>query len=78
MNNAGILRDRMIFNMSEEEWDAVIAVHLKGTFNCTRHAAVQMRQQKRGRIISMIVDVGRSTATPGRRTTAPPRTASPA
>jgi NAD(P)-dependent dehydrogenase (short-subunit alcohol dehydrogenase family) len=53
VNNAGILRDRMIFNMTEEDWDAVIAVHLKGTFNCTRHAAVHMRQQKRGRIISM-------------------------
>ncbi|HZP41222.1 MAG TPA: SDR family NAD(P)-dependent oxidoreductase [Candidatus Binatia bacterium] len=53
VNNAGILRDRMLFNMSEEEWDAVVAVHLKGTFNCTRHAAVHMRGQRRGRIISM-------------------------
>jgi 3-oxoacyl-[acyl-carrier protein] reductase len=53
VNNAGILRDRMVFNLSEEDWDAVIAVHLKGTFNCTRHAAVHMRQQKFGRIISM-------------------------
>jgi len=53
VNNAGILRDRMLFNMSEEEWDTVIAVHLKGTFNCTRHAAVHMRQQRRGRIISI-------------------------
>jgi NAD(P)-dependent dehydrogenase (short-subunit alcohol dehydrogenase family) len=53
VNNAGILRDRMIFNLSEEDFDAVIAVHLKGTFNCTRHAAVHMRQQKWGRIISM-------------------------
>jgi NAD(P)-dependent dehydrogenase (short-subunit alcohol dehydrogenase family) len=53
VNNAGILRDRMIFNLSEEDWDAVISVHLKGTFNCTRHAAVHMRQQKFGRIISM-------------------------
>jgi NAD(P)-dependent dehydrogenase (short-subunit alcohol dehydrogenase family) len=53
VNNAGILRDRMIFNMTEADWDAVVAVHLKGTFNCTRHAAVQMRQQKRGRVISM-------------------------
>jgi NAD(P)-dependent dehydrogenase (short-subunit alcohol dehydrogenase family) len=53
VNNAGILRDRMLFNMSEAEWDAVIAVHLKGTFNCTRHAAAQMRQQRRGRIISI-------------------------
>jgi NAD(P)-dependent dehydrogenase (short-subunit alcohol dehydrogenase family) len=53
VNNAGILRDRMIFNMSEEEWDSVIAVHLKGTFNCTRHASAHMRQQRRGRIVSM-------------------------
>src|SRR4029079_12438381 len=58
VNNAGILRDRMIFNMSEEDWDAVVAVHLKGTFNCTRHAAVHMPQQKRGRIISMSSTAG--------------------
>ena len=53
VNNAGILRDRMIFNMSEEEWDAVVAVHLKGAFNCTRHATRAMREQRRGRIVSI-------------------------
>jgi NAD(P)-dependent dehydrogenase (short-subunit alcohol dehydrogenase family) len=53
VNVAGILRDRMIFNMTEAEWDAVIAVHLKGTFNCTRAASIHMRQQQGGRIISM-------------------------
>jgi NAD(P)-dependent dehydrogenase (short-subunit alcohol dehydrogenase family) len=53
VNNAGILRDRMVFNLSEEDWDTVIAVHLKGTFNCTRHAAVRMREQKWGRIVNM-------------------------
>jgi NAD(P)-dependent dehydrogenase (short-subunit alcohol dehydrogenase family) len=53
INNAGILRDRMIFNMSEEEWDAVVAVHLKGAFNCTRHATRAMREQRRGRIVSI-------------------------
>src|SRR6266508_6250800 len=52
-NVAGILRDRMIFNMTEQEWDAVIAVHLKGTFNCTRAASIKMREQQGGRIISM-------------------------
>jgi NAD(P)-dependent dehydrogenase (short-subunit alcohol dehydrogenase family) len=52
VNVAGILRDRMIFNMSEGEWDAVIATHLKGSWNCTRHAAGLMREQKSGRIIS--------------------------
>lgn len=53
VNNAGILRDRMIFNMSKEEWDAVLAVHLDGTYFCTRAASVHMREQKYGRIISM-------------------------
>src|SRR5438128_11358532 len=37
VNNAGILRDRMIFNMAEEEWDAVLRVHLKAHFCTTRH-----------------------------------------
>src|SRR5205823_744328 len=49
---AGILRDRMVFNMSEEEWDAVLAVHLKGTFACVRHACTHMREQRWGRIIT--------------------------
>jgi NAD(P)-dependent dehydrogenase (short-subunit alcohol dehydrogenase family) len=53
VNNAGILRDRMIFNMSEEEWDAVIGTHLKGSFAVTRAAAPHMRQQKSGRFINM-------------------------
>jgi NAD(P)-dependent dehydrogenase (short-subunit alcohol dehydrogenase family) len=49
---AGILRDRMIFNMAEEDWSAVLAVHLKGTFNCIRHASLRMREQHWGRIIT--------------------------
>ena len=49
---AGILRDRMVFNMSEDDWDAVLAVHLKGTFNCVRHAAPLMREQRSGRLIT--------------------------
>ena len=53
VNNAGILRDRMIFNMSEEEWDAVINTHLKGSFAVTRAAAPLMREQKWGRVINM-------------------------
>jgi NAD(P)-dependent dehydrogenase (short-subunit alcohol dehydrogenase family) len=53
VNNAGILRDRMIFNMTEEEWDAVIGVHLKGCFAVTRAAAPHMREKKWGRIINM-------------------------
>ncbi len=43
VNNAGIIRDRMLFAMSEEEFDAVIAVHLKGTFALTRHACAYWR-----------------------------------
>jgi NAD(P)-dependent dehydrogenase (short-subunit alcohol dehydrogenase family) len=50
VNNAGILRDRMLVNMTEEEWDLVIRVHLKGTFAPTHHAANYWRlQQKAGK-----------------------------
>lgn len=45
INNAGILRDRMLVNMTEEEWDLVIKVHLKGTFAPTHHAASHWRQR---------------------------------
>ncbi len=51
VNPAGILRDRMVFNMAKEEWDAVIAVHLKGHFNLIRHVSPLMRAQRSGRII---------------------------
>jgi len=53
VNNAGILRDRMIFNMTEEEWDGVIDTHLKGCFAVTRAAAPIMRERKWGRLINM-------------------------
>jgi len=56
VNCAGILRDRMVFNMLEEEWDTVIAVHLKGMFNMVRHASRFMREQKWGRIVSTTSD----------------------
>ena len=49
---AGILRDRMVFNMTEAEWDAVIEVHLKGTFTVVKHASILFRQQRSGRIIT--------------------------
>lgn len=51
VNNAGILRDRMVFNMTEEEWDTVIAVHLKGHFTITKYASLLFRQQRSGRLI---------------------------
>lgn len=53
VNNAGILRDRMLTNMTEAEWDAVIQVHLKGTFGPSRHAAAYWREQvKAGNAVS--------------------------
>jgi NAD(P)-dependent dehydrogenase (short-subunit alcohol dehydrogenase family) len=58
LNNAGILRDRMLVNMTEQEWDAVINVHLKGHFAPTRHAAAYWRERSksgetvRGRVIN--------------------------
>jgi NAD(P)-dependent dehydrogenase (short-subunit alcohol dehydrogenase family) len=48
VNVAGILRDRMVFNMSEEEWDAVVRVHMKGTFNTTKFAALHWRKAREG------------------------------
>lgn len=47
VNNAGILRDRMLVNMSEAEWDSVIAVHLKGTFATMRHASAYWREESK-------------------------------
>jgi NAD(P)-dependent dehydrogenase (short-subunit alcohol dehydrogenase family) len=58
VNNAGFPRDKMTFSMAEEDWDAVVAVHLKGTFNCGRWASAYFREQskagnlERGRIIN--------------------------
>ena len=49
---AGILRDRMVFNMTEQEWDDVIAVHLKGTFTVVKNACILFRQQRSGTIIT--------------------------
>jgi NAD(P)-dependent dehydrogenase (short-subunit alcohol dehydrogenase family) len=47
VNNAGILRDKTIFNMEESDWDAVLAVHLKGHYGCTRPFAKYIRDQNR-------------------------------
>ena len=55
---AGILRDRMIFNMTEQEWDDVIAVHLKGTFTVVKNACILFRQQRSGRIITFTSESG--------------------
>jgi len=55
---AGILRERMIFNMSEEEWDAVIAVHLKGHFTVMQPATRHMREKRAGSIITFTSTAG--------------------
>ena len=48
VNTAGILRDRMVFNMTEAEWDAVVAVHMKGHFNLTKFASIHWRSERKG------------------------------
>jgi len=65
VNNAGITRDRMLFNMSDEDWDAVIAVHLRGHFLLTRNAATYWRSKAKesdgsvyGRIINTSSEAG--------------------
>jgi len=58
VNNAGIVRDRTLLKMSEEDYDAVVAVHQKGTFNCTRHAAAHMKEAGYGRIVNITSSAG--------------------
>ncbi|MBI3388117.1 MAG: SDR family NAD(P)-dependent oxidoreductase [Deltaproteobacteria bacterium] len=58
VNNAGIVRDRSIAKMTEDDFDAVIAVHLKGTFNCGRHALPLMKEQNYGRVINITSSAG--------------------
>ncbi len=58
VNNAGIVRERWLHEMDEDDWDRVVAVHLKGTFNCMRHASAAMRAQRYGRIVNIASPVG--------------------
>jgi len=53
VNNAGILRDSIFHKMTEEDWDLVVSVHLKGSFNVARAAATHFREQQSGRMIHM-------------------------
>ena len=82
INVAGILRDRMVFNMSEEEWDAVLRVHLKGTFNTTHHATSLLAQAAQpGRSLpadQLHVRLRACTARRASPTTRPPSSASSA
>jgi NAD(P)-dependent dehydrogenase (short-subunit alcohol dehydrogenase family) len=58
VNNAGIVRDRTLVKMTEADFDAVIAVHLKGSFNCAHHAAAVMKDAGYGRIINITSSAG--------------------
>jgi 3-oxoacyl-[acyl-carrier protein] reductase len=68
VNNAGIIRRGNLLSMTEKDWDDVIAVNLKGTFNCCKHAAPFMIAQRSGRIInvaSISAKMGDITSAPG-------------
>lgn len=58
VNNAGITKDNLLLRMSDEEWDSVLAVNLKGAFNCTRACLRPMMKQRSGRIINICSIVG--------------------
>jgi NAD(P)-dependent dehydrogenase (short-subunit alcohol dehydrogenase family) len=58
VNNAGIVRDRTLLKMDEADFDAVVGVHMKGTFNVTRHAAEVMKAKEYGRIVNITSSAG--------------------
>ena len=58
INNAGITRDKLILRMAEEDWDAVLNINLKGTFNCTKVVVRHMSKQRSGKIVSIASVVG--------------------
>ena len=58
VNSAGILRDRMIYQMTPDDWDRVIRNNVKGTFTTCKYAAIVFRQQRNGRIVNMTSDSG--------------------
>ncbi len=58
VNNAGIARDKLILRMTEEDWDTVLDVNLKGTFNCTKAVIKHMSKQRSGKIVNIASVVG--------------------
>ena len=58
VNNAGIARDKLILRMTEEDWDTVLNVNLKGTFNCTKAVIKHMSKQRSGKIVNIASVVG--------------------
>lgn len=74
VTNAGILRDRVLWKMTDDDFDAVVTTHLRGTFTCARAAAVRLREQGEGGSLVLVASpAGFSAATSGRPTTRPPR-----
>nr|BFE78348.1 hypothetical protein GCM10020093_009490 [Planobispora longispora] len=74
--NAGILRDRVLWKMTDEDFDDVVRVHLRGTFTCARAAAIRMREQGGAAASSPPAPRPASGATSARPTTPRPRPAS--
>ena len=64
VNNAGIARDKLILRMTEEDWDTVLSINLKGTFNCTKAVVKQMSKQRSGKIVN-IASVSGEMGNPG-------------
>ena len=58
VNNAGIARDKLLLRMTEEDWDAVLDINLKGTFNCTKAVIRHMSKQRSGKIVNIASVVG--------------------
>jgi 3-oxoacyl-[acyl-carrier protein] reductase len=58
VNNAGMSQPALLLNMTEETWDRIIGIHLKGTFNCTQAVARHMKEKKSGKIINVISTAG--------------------
>jgi 3-oxoacyl-[acyl-carrier protein] reductase len=58
VNNAGITKDNLLLRMSEQDWDAVLSVNLKGTFNCAKAVSKVMVKQRRGKIINIASIIG--------------------
>ena len=58
INNAGITRDGLLMRMKDEDWDQVIAINLKGTYNCTKAVTRRMMKQKSGKIVNVASIVG--------------------
>ena len=58
VNNAGITRDTLLVKMKEEDWDNVISINLKGTFNCTKAVIKKMMKQRSGKIVNIASVIG--------------------